>query len=276
MVLLVLILPNLFSESFNIIIEFSELDSVHLTTSIMIDLIPDVVQFFLGIALNGKVLASISELFLGDPSLTLSVILGHLAVHANVVSSNGMMSSAEGLGGPDSGASSVAYWSKVSDHSRLTSDVASSSVSLASSVSSVASSIGVTNWGSSVGIGGSHRGKIISGCGVGGSSIRGDWLLLLDIGSLDSTSAIDVRYLVDVYVTLRVFKLGGIKGFELIKVESEGVVVVIDFVHFECFDESVIEAKGLAGVEEFLGVKVSLVTLIATVESLFGNFVFFW
>lgn len=269
MMLLVLILPNLFSESFNIVIEFSELDSVHLTTSIIIDLIPDVVQFFLGIALNCKVLASISELFLGDPSLTLSVILGHLAVHANVVSSSGMMSSAEGLGSPDNGASSVAYWSEVSDHSRLTSDVASGSVSLASG-------IGVTNWGSSVGIGGSHRGKIISGCGVGGSSIRGDWLLLLDIGSLDSTSAIDVGYLVDVNMALRVFKLGGIKSFELIEVESEGVVVIVDFVHFECFDESVVEAKSLAGIEEFLGVKVSLVTLIATVESLFGNFVFFW
>lgn len=109
---------------------------------------------------------------------------------------------------------------------------------------------------------------------MGGISIRRDWLLL-DIGSLESTSAIDVGYLVDVNVTLRVFKLGSIEGFELIKVESEGVVVIVDFVHFEGFDEGVIESKSLAGVEEFLGVKVSLVALIATVEGLFGDFVFF-
>lgn len=65
-----------------------------------------------------------------------------------------MMSSTDGLGGSDSGASSVAYWSKVSDHGRLASNVTSGSVGLASGV-------GVTNWGSSVGISGSDRGKIV-------------------------------------------------------------------------------------------------------------------
>jgi hypothetical protein len=47
-------------------------------------------------------------------------------------------------------------------------------------------------------------------------------------------------------------------------------------VHFENFNEGVVESESLGSVEEFLGVQESLATFVSLVESLFSLGVLFW